>query len=724
MRAVPRRVVCLTYLGGRDQTAPKTVVCPRRAGFAGRSCGDVRQGAVRGVHGRHSPALRRRGRLPPLRPVITIPPSCDGALICCVAGVLAVGPSARAAEPKTWDYAGGGQWPLAKAPVASTTQGQPVENPTLDRAERLLKQKRADDAESLILEWVKSHRTAPDRDRGLSLLAQSYYQQGDRLRAFYQLDELLVTYPESKYYYPALEKQYQIADDFLRGAKRKFLGLYIIPATDEAIEMLYRIQERSPGSALAERAMLRTADYYYNTGQFDLASDVYTAYLRSYPRSPEVPRVSLRRAFSAYAQFHGVRFDSTPLIEARASSKTSRSGSPTWRPRRTSSASSTRSTTRWRQAVGDRRLLPPDRPPRRGGVHVPGSGAGLPQYLGSPHRRSGIAEVACRRARDAAAEGDDGAVRRGGDHPAVRAGPDAPVRSHPAASRPTGRAGGQTLNSTGRSFVHRRPARSRDDSTVFDPEARPSSSKSVRERFMSNRGRSLTLAALSCDLPACGEIMRPRRRRIPDCHSRFSPAGVRSMLLGVCCLLALGTGGCGFGTYQQSGSVQNAPAGYQWSSQYRGDVKSVAVPVFANKTFYRGFEFNLTKAVVNQLEGQSPYKVMPKERADTILEGEVERVRVRTISNSPFNSLPQEQLLEVTVNFTWKDLPTAESWPGGTISVRPPPITRRSARGSTPASSRTSNGWPWRSCRRCRRSGSAPLRSPPDRHGMFSPSVR
>jgi outer membrane assembly lipoprotein YfiO len=242
------------------------------------------------------------------------------ALIFFVAGALAVGPSALALEPKTWDYAGSGQWPLAKVPAASTTQGQAVENPTLDRAERLLagKQNRADDAESQIVAWVKSHRTAPDRDRGLFLLAEAYYQQGDRIRAFYQLDELLVTYPESKFYYPALEKQYRIADDFLRGAKRKFLGLYIIPATDEAIEMLYRIQERSPGSPLAERAMLRTADYYYNTGQFDLAGDVYTAYQRAYPRSPEVPRVSLRRAFSAYAQFHGVKFDSTPLIEARA----------------------------------------------------------------------------------------------------------------------------------------------------------------------------------------------------------------------------------------------------------------------------------------------------------------------------------------------------------------------------------------------------------------------
>jgi outer membrane assembly lipoprotein YfiO len=88
--------------------------------------------------------------------------------------------------------------------------------------------------------------------------------------------------------------------------------------TDEAIDMPYRIQEKSPGSALAERAMLRTADYYYNTGQFDLSADVYSAFLRSYPRSPDVPRVRLRRAFSSYAQFRGTRFDATPLIEARA----------------------------------------------------------------------------------------------------------------------------------------------------------------------------------------------------------------------------------------------------------------------------------------------------------------------------------------------------------------------------------------------------------------------
>ena len=127
--------------------------------------------------------------------------------------------------------------------------------------------------------------------------------------------------------------------------------------------------------------------------------------------------------------------------------------------------------------------------------------------------------------------------------------------------------------------------------------------------------------------------------------------------LGWLALLVATLGGCG---YQQSGSTENATGGYHWSTLYRGDVGSVAVPVFANKTFYRGVEFNLTKAVINQIEAQTPYKVMPRERADSLLEGEIDNVRVRTISNDRRTAIPQEQLLELTINFTWKDLRTGK----------------------------------------------------------------
>jgi Lipopolysaccharide-assembly len=104
----------------------------------------------------------------------------------------------------------------------------------------------------------------------------------------------------------------------------------------------------------------------------------------------------------------------------------------------------------------------------------------------------------------------------------------------------------------------------------------------------------------------------------------------------------------------------SAAPGYEWNSLYRTDVRTVAVPIFTNKTFQRGVEFHLTKAIVSNLEAQTPYKVVPRDRADTLLEGEITRIRARTLSEDRRAAIPQEQLLLMTVNFTWKDLRTGK----------------------------------------------------------------
>lgn len=117
--------------------------------------------------------------------------------------------------------------------------------------------------------------------------------------------------------------------------------------------------------------------------------------------------------------------------------------------------------------------------------------------------------------------------------------------------------------------------------------------------------------------------------------------------------------GCGYAASDpavgQTGSVGGL-AGYQWKSLYRDDVRTVAVPIFTNRSFRRGVEFQLSKAVVNQLEARSPYKVVPRDRADTVLEGEITDIFVRTYSQDSRVAVPQEQFYLVRVNFTWKDL--------------------------------------------------------------------
>jgi outer membrane assembly lipoprotein YfiO len=192
-----------------------------------------------------------------------------------------------------------------------------IPDTTLDQGEALLNTHQYKAAKHLVVDWLKANPHAPDRDRGIFIMARYYAEVGAMIPAFYQYDELIDNLPDSPLYYRSLENQYRIADLLLNGYKTKFIGLRIIGNEDEAVEMLYRIQERSPGSPLAERALWRTADYYYRTSQFQLAADVYSAYIRSYPRSALIPRAMLRRAFSSLAQFRGTPFDATPLIDAR-----------------------------------------------------------------------------------------------------------------------------------------------------------------------------------------------------------------------------------------------------------------------------------------------------------------------------------------------------------------------------------------------------------------------
>lgn len=131
-------------------------------------------------------------------------------------------------------------------------------------------------------------------------------------------------------------------------------------------------------------------------------------------------------------------------------------------------------------------------------------------------------------------------------------------------------------------------------------------------------------------------------------YPRFAALIQRGSLLGFLALAALLVG-CNY----QGGSDGG---GYQWRSLYRQDIQSVAVPIFTNRSFARGVEFRLSKAVINQLESTTPYKVMARERADTILEGEIVSVSTNPMSHDVRTNLPQEQLVVLRVNFIWKDL--------------------------------------------------------------------
>lgn len=164
---------------------------------------------------------------------------------------------------------------------------------------------------------------------------------------------------------------------------------------------------------------------------------------------------------------------------------------------------------------------------------------------------------------------------------------------------------------------------------------------------------------LRADAGEGGGIRWARWMRAPRCRAGLSTragGGVRwarwamalSMALGLG--MALGACGCAY-----SGGESG---GYRWKSLYRQDVSTVAAPIFVNRSFNQGIEFKLTKALVGQIESATPYKVVGRERADTILEGEIVAAGVNPVSRDTRTSIPQEQLVTLRVNFIWKDLRT------------------------------------------------------------------
>lgn len=234
------------------------------------------------------------------------------------AGTGAAPPATTTSQPvpqgQTIELRNGQYWePVANPSTAPTT------DETLERAAQMVSNNNNSGAKKVLVNWLKREKTSPLRDRALYLLGIANFQYGDRINSFYNFDELLDNFPESKYFYPALEKQYAIADAYLSGYKRRLAGIPLLSAKDEAVEMLFRIQQRSPGSPLAEKALKRTADYYYADAQYDLATDAYQAFIDRYRRSPDIPQVRLKKAFAELAQFRGTKFDPTPVINARTS---------------------------------------------------------------------------------------------------------------------------------------------------------------------------------------------------------------------------------------------------------------------------------------------------------------------------------------------------------------------------------------------------------------------
>jgi len=198
-------------------------------------------------------------------------------------------------------------------PAAEPTEAQVQ----LIQARQALARGEAGRALSLVDAWLERYPVHPQRPEALLVQGDALLALGDEYKAAFSYEDLIRRYPMSEFFVPALEREFQIAIAYANGLKRRFFGTFrIIDATPEAQEILIRIQERLPGSSLAEKAGMELADFYFRIRDMSLAVEAYDVFIKNYPRSKHINKARLRLIASYLAQFKGPPYDSSGLVEA------------------------------------------------------------------------------------------------------------------------------------------------------------------------------------------------------------------------------------------------------------------------------------------------------------------------------------------------------------------------------------------------------------------------
>lgn len=173
-------------------------------------------------------------------------------------------------------------------------------------------------AENLVNRWMNRYKRDPLTPEAHLIRGDALLARGNEYEALFDYEAVARLFPGSEAFVTALEREYRIAEAYLNGMKRKIWGIRLFDATDDAQEIMIRVQERLPGSRLAEQAGMTLADYYFDQRKIGLATDAYLLFIELYPNSPQISKARRRLIYCYLASFKGPQWEAVGLYDARA----------------------------------------------------------------------------------------------------------------------------------------------------------------------------------------------------------------------------------------------------------------------------------------------------------------------------------------------------------------------------------------------------------------------
>ncbi len=186
----------------------------------------------------------------------------------------------------------------------------------LGQAQELITHRKYRKAEHILKKFLKQQLDDNDRRAAMLLYANCAFLRGRYAKAHKRYTQIINMYPNTREFAIALRRELDIARAWLAGKKQRVLGIFLMGAQDEALDILSMIEQNAVGHRIAEVALREKADYFFRTGQFELAEMSYRRLIKEYHSKRYRKYAMYRSAASALASFPGTAFDDTPLIEA------------------------------------------------------------------------------------------------------------------------------------------------------------------------------------------------------------------------------------------------------------------------------------------------------------------------------------------------------------------------------------------------------------------------
>ena len=160
---------------------------------------------------------------------------------------------------------------------------------------------------------IRAYQDSPQGPEAQYYLGRCEEETGDYYKAFKQYRKTIQVYPSTMRFDEILEREYQIANHFMAGTRRKIFGLAaLLPARDKAVEIFEAIVDDGPFSQYGELAQYKLGLAHASIQNYEQAVTAFEQLIAKYPESPLVDDAHFQIAMASLKGTFRVGYDQSP----------------------------------------------------------------------------------------------------------------------------------------------------------------------------------------------------------------------------------------------------------------------------------------------------------------------------------------------------------------------------------------------------------------------------